>query len=41
VHAPAAHPAPLAKDMLELLVPLRGLNLDFDRDRDTGRDVAF
>ncbi len=28
-----------AKDMVELFAPLRGLNLDFERDRDTGRDI--
>jgi len=28
-----------AKDMVELFEPLRGLNLDFERDRDTGRDI--
>ncbi len=39
VHLPAAHPAPPAKDMVELFAPLRGLNLDFERDRDTGRDI--
>jgi plasmid stability protein len=38
VHLPAAHPPP-AKDMVELFAPLRGLNLDFERDRDTGRDI--
>jgi hypothetical protein len=27
------------KDMVELFEPLRGLNLDFERDRDTGRDI--
>lgn len=27
------------KDMVELFAPLRGLNLDFERDRDTGRDI--
>ena len=33
-------PSPtLAKDMVELFAPLRGLNLDFERDRDTGRDI--
>jgi hypothetical protein len=34
-------PAPPAeaKDMVELFEPLRGLNLDFDRDRDAGRDI--
>jgi ligand-binding SRPBCC domain-containing protein len=26
------------KDMVELFAPLRGLNLDFERDRDAGRD---
>jgi hypothetical protein len=25
--------------MVELFAPLRGLNLDFERDRDTGRDI--
>lgn len=28
-----------AKDMVELFAPLRGLNLEFERDRDAGRDV--
>ena len=28
-----------AKDMVELFAPPRGLNLDFERDRDTGRDI--
>jgi hypothetical protein len=28
-----------AKDMVELFAPLRGLNLDFERDRDTGREI--
>jgi len=27
------------KDMVELFAPLRGLNIDFERDRDTGRDI--
>lgn len=42
----AAHVAPVesarpaeAKDMVELVAPLRGLNLNFERDTDTGRDV--
>ncbi len=39
VHLPAAHPAPPAKDMVELFAPLRGLYLDFERDMDTGRDI--
>lgn len=30
-----------AKDMLELFVPVRGLNLTFERDRDTGRDIEL
>ena len=30
-----------AKDMVELFAPLRGLNLDFERDRDTGRDITL
>lgn len=30
-----------AKDMVELFAPLRGLNIDFERDRDTGRDLQF
>ena len=28
-----------AKDMVELFAPLRGLNLEFDRDRDAGWDM--
>ena len=27
------------KDMVELFAPLRGLNIDFERDRDAGRDI--
>jgi hypothetical protein len=38
---PAAQPAPPAKDMVELFAPLRGLNLNFDRDRDPGRDIEL
>lgn len=30
-----------AKDMVELFAPLRGLNLDFERDRDPGRDIRL
>jgi plasmid stability protein len=30
-----------AKDMVELFAPLRGLNLDFERDRDPGRDIEL
>jgi len=31
----------LAKDMVELFAPLRGLNINFeaDRNKDTGRDI--
>jgi hypothetical protein len=38
---PSVNPAlsATAKDMVELFAPLRGLNLDFERDRDTGRDI--
>ena len=39
VQLPAEQPATPAKDMVELFAPLRGLNLDFERDRDTGRDI--
>jgi plasmid stability protein len=37
VQVPAAYPAPTVKDMVELFAPLRGLNLNFERDKDTGR----
>jgi hypothetical protein len=38
-----AKPSPRseARDMVELFAPLRGLNLDFERDRDTGRDISL
>ena len=38
VHLTVVHPSP-ARDMVELFAPLRGLNLNFERDRDTGRDI--
>ncbi len=40
-HDESARPAPSAnaKDLVELFAPLRVLNLDFERDRDTGRDI--
>jgi len=38
---PAAHSAPPARDMVELFAPLRGLNLNFERDRDPGRDIEL
>jgi plasmid stability protein len=41
VHLPAAYPTPTAKDMVELFAPLRGLNLNFERDRDIGRDIEL
>jgi hypothetical protein len=41
VHPTTPHSAPPAKDMVELFAPLRGLNLNFERDRDTGRDIAL
>jgi hypothetical protein len=45
-HAASLKPTPpvakdAAKDMVELFAPLRGLDLDFDRDRDTGRDISL
>ena len=30
-----------AKNMVELFAPLRGMNLDFERDRDLGRDIVL
>jgi hypothetical protein len=30
---------PTSKNLVELFAPLRGLNLDFDRNRSTGRTV--
>ena len=42
VHIPAiALPELAAKDMVELFAPLRGLNIDFERDRDAGRDIQL
>jgi hypothetical protein len=40
VHLPSA-PALVAKNMVELFAPLRGLNLSFERDRDPGRDIEL
>ena len=31
----------IAEDMVELFAPLRGLNIDFERDRDPGRDIQL
>jgi plasmid stability protein len=43
VHIPAAHPAPPAKDMVELFAPVRGLfadgELDFSRNPSTSRPI--
>jgi hypothetical protein len=33
--------APAARNMVELFAPLRGLNLNFERDRDPGRDIEL
>lgn len=42
IHRPeVAHPRAEAKDMVELFAPLRGLNIDFERDRDSGRDIQL
>ncbi len=40
-HLPPAPPASTARNMVELFAPLRGLNLNFERDRDPGRDLEF
>ena len=37
----AGQPKAPAKDMVELFAPLRGLNIDFERDRDPGRDIQL
>ena len=34
-----ASPYQRQQDMVELFAPLRGLNLDFERDKDTGREI--
>ena len=34
-------PAAQARDMVELFAPLRGLNINFERDRDPGRDIVL
>jgi hypothetical protein len=34
-HAASVKPTAAAKDMVEMFAPLRGLDLDFERDRDT------
>jgi hypothetical protein len=43
VHVPSAHPATLAKDMVELFAPVRGLfadgELDFSRNPSTSRPI--
>jgi plasmid stability protein len=42
VHLPAVVlPELAAKDMVELFAPLRGLDIDFERDRDAGRDIQL
>jgi hypothetical protein len=42
VHLPAvALSEPAAKDMVELFAPLRSLDIDFERDRDAGRDIQL
>ncbi len=37
--SPTAKSEVPAKDMVELFAPLRGLNIDFERDRDPGREL--
>jgi plasmid stability protein len=42
VHLPSVTNSKVAAiDMVELFAPLRGLNIDFERDRDTGRDIQL
>jgi hypothetical protein len=42
VHLPAASQSQApTKDVVELFAPLRGLNIDFERDRDPGRDIVL
>jgi hypothetical protein len=38
---PFARPAPAANNMVELFAPVRGLKLNFERDRDPGRDIEL
>jgi hypothetical protein len=41
-HAAPSKPALSgARNMVELFAPVRGLNIDFERDRDTGRDIKL
>jgi hypothetical protein len=40
-HLPPSSPTPVARNMVELFAPLRGLNLTFERDKDTGKDLEF
>ena len=37
----AGKPDKAPRDMVELFAPLRGLELDFERERDTGRDISL
>ena len=37
--APAAHASSGVRNMVELFAPVRGFNIDFERDPDTGRDI--
>lgn len=42
VHRPTTTlPEVEVTDMIELFAPLRGLNIDFERDRDPGRDIQL
>jgi len=42
-HASSVNPPPQTapKDMVELFAPLRGLDMNFERDRDMGRDIQL
>jgi len=39
--APIERASSGARNMVELFAPVRGLNIDFERDRDTGRDIEL
>jgi hypothetical protein len=41
VHLATAPLKAPAKNMIELFAPLRGLNIEFERDNDPGRDIQL
>jgi len=38
---PARRTSVHAKNLVELFAPVRGLDIDLERDRDTGRDIEL